>query len=97
MKRMVVRVLCVMVLLAALAGILSSPANAQTTTPTVPVANSQVLAKAPFDACYYGLGLNALTDDGAGGVPVEAQNCVKTVNSETLTGQPKVNQAYVGG
>jgi len=63
--------------------------------PTFPITNSILLEKAPADACYYGIGNNAVPDDGAygyGGVPVEAANC-----SRTTDGQAKVNQAYIWG
>jgi len=87
-----------------IAGVLLTEAQAQTAAPrvafpsamvslpTFPIANSKVLAKAPEDACYYGIGNNLITDDGYGGVPVEAANCTRIAD-----GQTKVNQAYVWG
>ena len=99
-----VRALCMLWCMSLIAGVLLTEAQAQTAAPrvafpsamvslpTFPIANSKVLAKAPEDACYYGIGNNLITDDGYGGVPVEAANCTRIAD-----GQTKVNQAYVWG
>jgi len=102
-----VRALCMVWCLSLTAGVLLTEAQAQTadpriafpsamvSLPTFPITNSILLEKAPADACYYGIGNNAVPDDGAygyGGVPVEAANC-----SRTTDGQAKVNQAYIWG
>ena len=99
-----VRALCMLWCLSLIAGVLLTEAQAQTAAPeialpramvslpTFPIANSKVLAKAPEDACYYGIGNNLIADDGFEGVPVQADNCTRTAN-----GQPKVNQSYVWG
>ncbi|MGB7592508.1 MAG: hypothetical protein WCD04_15635 [Terriglobia bacterium] len=99
-----VRALCMLWCMSLIAGVLLTEAQAQTaapriafpsatvTLPTFSIANSKVLAKAPEDACYYGIGNNLIADDGYGGVPVQADNCIRIAD-----GQTKVNQAYVWG
>ena len=98
------RALCMLCSLSLLAAVNLTVAQAQTAVPqialpsatislpTAPIANSKLLAKAPADACYYGIGNNLVPDDGFMGVPVQAKHCIRTTN-----GQPKVNQSYVWG
>jgi len=85
-----VRALCMLCSLSLLAAVDLTVAQAQTAAPqialpsgtislpTVPIANSKLLAKAPADACYYGIGNNLVPDDGFMGVPVQAKNCIRT-------------------
>jgi hypothetical protein len=95
-----IRALCLLACLSLLGGVLLTEAHAEGLEarrvpigighfglPQSPIANYTMLAEAPTDACFYGLGVNVTADDFS---PATAADC-------SPAGQPKVNQAYVWG